>query len=155
LPGLNEGQVAALRELNDSLSAQSQTLAAARTALSQATFAASPDPANIKTKAEAVAAAELGLAQARSEGFPKKQASTNKLSDRQVEALVQQGASGGGRGMGMGGGPGGPGGAPPGMSARGEEMRKWRLSQSMDKFQELRKMYNDAGVKIELVKFGL
>jgi sugar phosphate isomerase/epimerase len=39
--------------------------------------------------------------------------------------------------------------------AAGEEMRKWRLSQSMSKYEELRKKYNDAGVSIDIVKFGL
>lgn len=41
------------------------------------------------------------------------------------------------------------------MRARTEELRKWRLSVSMEKFKELRKMYQDAGVAIGLVKFGL
>ena len=31
---------------------------------------------------------------------------------------------------------------------------EWRLSVSMDKYRALRKMYNDAGVKIHIVKFG-
>jgi sugar phosphate isomerase/epimerase len=35
-----------------------------------------------------------------------------------------------------------------------EDQLKWRLSVSMDKYQALRKMYNDAGVKIHIVKFG-
>jgi sugar phosphate isomerase/epimerase len=39
--------------------------------------------------------------------------------------------------------------------AAGEEIRKWRLSQSMSKYEELRKKYNDAGVSIDIVKFGL
>ena len=30
----------------------------------------------------------------------------------------------------------------------------WRLSVSMDRFKDLRKMYNDAGVNIHIVKFG-
>jgi sugar phosphate isomerase/epimerase len=37
---------------------------------------------------------------------------------------------------------------------RNEEQRKWRLSVSMDKYRALRKMYNDAGVNIHIVKFG-
>ena len=32
--------------------------------------------------------------------------------------------------------------------ARAEELKKWRLSVSMDKYQAMRKMYNDAGVNI-------
>ena len=35
-----------------------------------------------------------------------------------------------------------------------EEQLQWRLSASMDKFRALRKMYNDAGVNIHIVKFG-
>jgi sugar phosphate isomerase/epimerase len=86
---------------------------------------------------------------------------------------------------GRGGGPrpGGPGGAPPGAGAgppgaqdgrppgggrpqmtpeqqaaqraRAEDLRKWRLSASMDKYKELRQMYKEAGVTIHIVKFGL
>ena len=39
--------------------------------------------------------------------------------------------------------------------AAAEEMRKWRLSQSMGKFEEIRKKYEDTGVSIDIVKFGL
>ena len=35
-----------------------------------------------------------------------------------------------------------------------EEQTKWRLSAPMDKYKALRKMYNDAGVNIHIVKFG-
>ncbi|MGC9326153.1 MAG: sugar phosphate isomerase/epimerase family protein [Candidatus Hinthialibacter sp.] len=41
-----------------------------------------------------------------------------------------------------------------GRGQKGKEVRDWRLSASMDKFKELRKMYNDAGVNIHIVKFG-
>jgi sugar phosphate isomerase/epimerase len=34
-----------------------------------------------------------------------------------------------------------------------EEQRKWRISASMKKFEDLRKMYNDAGVNIHILKF--
>ena len=36
--------------------------------------------------------------------------------------------------------------------ARAEELKKWRLSVSMDKYKALRKMYNDAGVHIYALK---
>jgi sugar phosphate isomerase/epimerase len=39
--------------------------------------------------------------------------------------------------------------------ARAEELRKWRISASMDKYKELRQKYNDAGVTIHIVKFNL
>jgi sugar phosphate isomerase/epimerase len=68
-------------------------------------------------------------------------------------------------GAGGGGGQGGPppgGGRPPmtpeqqaAQRARAEELRKWRLALSMDKYKELRKKYNDAGVTIHIVKFNL
>ena len=44
-------------------------------------------------------------------------------------------------------------GAPAGKK-RGKSLLDWRLSASMDRFQALRKMYNDAGVNIHIVKFG-
>ena len=36
-----------------------------------------------------------------------------------------------------------------------DDRKKWRLSVSMDKYRALRKMYNDAGVKIDLFKLPL
>ena len=72
-----------------------------------------------------------------------------------------RGGAGGGRGR----GPGGPGGGPPGggagrgqvggrapltpdQQARAAELKRWRLSVSMEKYKEMRQMYNDAGVNI-------
>ena len=43
-------------------------------------------------------------------------------------------------------------GAPAGK--QGGELLDWRLSAPMDRFKTLRKMYNDAGVNIHIVKFG-
>ena len=77
------------------------------------------------------------------------------------------GGAGGPRPGGPPGGPGGPGGGgrggrPPmtpeqeaAQKARVEELRKWRLSVSMDKFKAVRKKYEDQGVAIDIVKFGL
>ncbi len=39
-------------------------------------------------------------------------------------------------------------------AAQAEAHRNWRLSAPMEKFHELRKMYNDAGVKIDIAKIG-
>jgi sugar phosphate isomerase/epimerase len=44
-------------------------------------------------------------------------------------------------------------GAPSGRGA-GRSLLEWRLSAPMDRFVALRKMYNDAGVNIHIVKFG-
>jgi sugar phosphate isomerase/epimerase len=70
--------------------------------------------------------------------------------------------------------PGGPGGAMAGRGAgrrgprppmteeqiaaaraRNEEFRKWRLSVSMDKFKDVRKKFDDAGIKIQLLCFNM
>lgn len=38
--------------------------------------------------------------------------------------------------------------------AYAREVRKWRLSAPMDRFEALRKMYNDEGVQIDILKLG-
>jgi sugar phosphate isomerase/epimerase len=85
-------------------------------------------------------------------------------------AVAYAAQGGGGRGMGMGRGGRGASGAPQltpeqmaqqqaareemmkQQQARAEELKKWRLSVSMDKYKELRKLYNDAGVTIYAFK---
>jgi sugar phosphate isomerase/epimerase len=85
-------------------------------------------------------------------------------------AAAGRGPGGGGGGQGRGRGPGGPGGAgaqgrgagggrqpltpeqQAAQQARADELKKWRLSVPMDKYKELRKMYNDAGVNIYAFK---
>src|SRR6185312_12485878 len=74
------------------------------------------------------------------------------------------GGFGGGARGGSGRGRGGAGGGRPQLTpeqraemqkqqqARNEEITKWRLSVSMDKYKALRKMYNDAGVTIYCLK---
>jgi sugar phosphate isomerase/epimerase len=79
---------------------------------------------------------------------------------------MPQGAPGGARGGGPPGGMGFPGGQAQEMSEEDlaelekkaaesqEALREWRLSAPMEKFEELRKMYNDAGINIHIVKFS-
>jgi sugar phosphate isomerase/epimerase len=71
------------------------------------------------------------------------------------------GGGGGGQGRGTAGAQGrGQGGGRQPMTpeqqaaqrSRAEELKKWRLSVSMDKYRELRNMYNEAGVKIYAFK---
>jgi sugar phosphate isomerase/epimerase len=45
-------------------------------------------------------------------------------------------------------------GAPAGKRGSSKSLLDWRLSAPMDKFTALRKMFNDAGVNIHIVKFG-
>jgi sugar phosphate isomerase/epimerase len=73
---------------------------------------------------------------------------------------------------GGGGGAAGRGTAPPGGARRGprppmtdeqiaaararnEELRKWRLSVSMDKFKDVRKRFDDAGIDIQLLCYNM
>jgi sugar phosphate isomerase/epimerase len=81
----------------------------------------------------------------------------------------EQGRPGGGRGPAPAAPPGAagaPGGGRRGRAeltpeqqakqrARAEELKKWRLSAPMDRYKELRKMYNDAGVRIYAFKLAL
>jgi sugar phosphate isomerase/epimerase len=65
------------------------------------------------------------------------------------------GGQGGGQGRGQGGGGGRQQMTPEQQAAqraRGEDLKKWRLSVSMDKYKELRQMYNEAGVNIYAFK---
>ncbi len=64
-----------------------------------------------------------------------------------VPAIAEGRGPGGGR-QGGGGGGRGAGQPNPEMEAYQAELKKWRLSVSMDKFKALRKLYNDAGVSI-------
>jgi sugar phosphate isomerase/epimerase len=45
-------------------------------------------------------------------------------------------------------------GAPPRKKGDKKALLQWRLSATLDRFKTLRKMYNDAGVNIHIVKFG-
>lgn len=38
--------------------------------------------------------------------------------------------------------------------AADEEIKKWRLAASMDKYRQLKKMYNDEGITIDILKLG-
>ena len=67
---------------------------------------------------------------------------------------------GGGQGRGPGGGQGrGRGQMTPeqqaAMQARAEELRKWRLSVSMDKFKAVRRKFDDAGIDLQLLCFNM
>jgi sugar phosphate isomerase/epimerase len=62
-----------------------------------------------------------------------------------ADAAARAGAPGGGGGFGRG-----P--AAPEMVAYQEDLKKWRTSVSMDKFKQLKKMFNDAGVTIYAYK---
>src|ERR1700690_2810729 len=80
MPRLSQQQQAAIQALKETSAPLAQAVNEARTALNAAIYTDQPDSADIKAKAENLAAAELALAQAQAEGFAKLQASPNKLS---------------------------------------------------------------------------
>jgi sugar phosphate isomerase/epimerase len=65
---------------------------------------------------------------------------------------VRQGGNRGGQKKGGEPGSGPPPDAAARKKANAEELRTWRLAASMDKVKQFRKKYEDAGVKIEIVK---
>jgi sugar phosphate isomerase/epimerase len=130
--------------------AELATLQAAFTAAQNDLIASSlRQPVNsneISTKAQALATAELRLANGRADAVAKLQSSPDKLNAEQLVAFQQQnGAPRGGRGAAAAGAP-----AP---GAPLSEIARWRASASMDKAREFRKIYEDAGVFIEIMKF--
>jgi hypothetical protein len=113
-PNFTPEQLAAISQMNSDLAPGVQELAAARTAVINASFADPRNDAGIKTTINAVAAAEASVANARSAAFAKLQASPNKLASDQVPALAT------GAGLGRGGGAGrGAAGASGGRGAQG------------------------------------
>ena len=87
--GLTREQLNAAFRLDDAVAALNQTVAAARTNLNAAIYADPSDPATIKSKIDALAAAELALANARTAEFAKLQASPLKLTAEQVNTVMQ------------------------------------------------------------------
>jgi sialate O-acetylesterase len=116
MPQLTQEQQAAIRAMNQASAPLDQAVTEARNALNAAIFSENPNQADIKAKADRLAAAELARALARAEAFAKLQASPNKLNlpaPALVTALNMGGRGGPGGFGGPGfppGGPGGPGG---------------------------------------------
>ena len=117
MPQLTQQQQEAIQAFNEGTASAAQAVNEARNALNAAIYTDKPDAAEIKAKAEKLAAAELALAQARAEAFAKLQASPNKLKLPAQQIIMLLGGSSrrfGGPGGPPGGFGGGPGGAPPG-----------------------------------------
>lgn len=93
IPKISRSQSDALTRLTTSLMPLTRSLASARTAITAAAFAKPPDETAFRSKAEAVKAAELALANARADAFAKIQKSANKLAPNQVTAFVDMGGS--------------------------------------------------------------
>ncbi|HEY1950292.1 MAG TPA: DUF1080 domain-containing protein [Bryobacteraceae bacterium] len=90
IPGTNDQQRAAVAQMNADLAPQVESLAAARASMVEAAFAEPRDESAIHAKADAVAAAELALANARAQALATLQSSSVKLTPGQVAALIAQ-----------------------------------------------------------------
>ena len=98
-PVLSDLQQTEVTRLEEAVESQTAEVGEARRALFGAIYADKTDEAAIKTKIEALAAAELKEARGRAEAFQKLQTSEQKLGPEQVKALIEQsGRGGGGRG---------------------------------------------------------
>ncbi len=93
MPHVTAKQAIALTEMTSGLTPQSRALAAVRTEVIQAALALPRDDAAIRTKVDAVAAAELALANARADALAKIQSTPDKLDAEQLAWLVASGGS--------------------------------------------------------------
>src|SRR5215831_992650 len=88
IPNLSQQQAAALVGVNRDLQPLVQAVVTARTAVVTASYTLPADEDVIKTKADAVQAAELALARARADAFQKLQRSPGRLSPEQATAFA-------------------------------------------------------------------
>lgn len=155
IPGATPTQNAAIAAATAELATLQAAFTAAQNDLIASSLRQPVNSAEISAKAQALATAELRLANGRADAVTKLQSSPDKLNAEQLVAFQQQnGAPRGGRGGAAagGGGRGAAAGAPaPGAPL--SEIARWRASASMDKAREFRKTYEDAGVFIEIMKF--
>ncbi len=93
IPNIREAQTEALTRLTDGQMALAASLDKARAAIVAAALAEPRDEGAIRSKAEAIQAAELRLAKARADAFAEIQSSANRLAPAQVAAFVDMGGS--------------------------------------------------------------
>jgi gluconolactonase len=99
---LNAPQFAAMSAMNAAVAPLNQALTAARDDLTKAAFTLPPNPADLVAKAEAIAKAELAVANARADAIARVQAGPSRLSAGQLQALSAPGGRGGRGGNTMG-----------------------------------------------------
>ena len=95
IPDITPQQTAALAQMNADCALQVQTVNTARSALTAVSLAQSGNRTAIQTGADALGAAELALANARSKAFATLQSSSSKLAANQIAALAMQSSRGG------------------------------------------------------------
>jgi len=154
LSDLTDAQQEALRSFGEAVAEPHSALEAARQALHQARFDTDMTASALEGLLQALATAEASMAETTTQAFQRLQASNAQLNARQIRQLSEQtsagGESSGGRRNRF---------SNPAFEAlmreRTETIRKWRLSQSMEPFKKLKKLYAEKQVEIGLVKFGL
>jgi hypothetical protein len=93
IPHSTSNQANALFQMASDTTALTQSLTESRAAVTAAALAQPPNAALVRTKADAVATAELALANARAAALARIQASANKLDGEQIAALVAMGGN--------------------------------------------------------------
>ena len=93
IPNIRQRQTTALTQLTTDLMPLTRSLTIARNALAAAALSVPRNDAAIRSKADAVQAAELAVANARADSFARIQASANKLAPDQVAVFVAMGGS--------------------------------------------------------------
>ncbi|MEN9661868.1 MAG: hypothetical protein RL324_817 [Verrucomicrobiota bacterium] len=154
IAGATAQQNAAIAAATANLATLQTSLTAAQTDLAAASLRLPRNSPEIAAKAKTLGDAELLLAQGRADAMAKIQGSPDRLNPEQLLAFQQQnGAPRGGRGVAAPAAGGGRGGAAPAADGVLSDLAKWRASASMEKAREFRKIYEDAGVFIEIMKF--
>jgi len=92
---MNQPQLNALVGIDVAVADLTTAVTTARNALAAAALTVPADPAAMRSRADALAAAELNVAMARAEGWSRLQASSNRLSDAQVALVRNQYAQSG------------------------------------------------------------
>jgi hypothetical protein len=93
IPNIREAQIAALTRMSTDLMPLIRNLTAARSAMVAAAFAEPADAPAIRSKAEAVMASELAVANARADAFQRIQSSANKLAPAQLAGFLGMGGT--------------------------------------------------------------
>ena len=95
IPNVTTNQTSAINAMESSLTNQTAAVTAARLAVVSATFAEPRNEADLRNRIENLRAAELALANARADQFVKIQASADRFSAEQTQALALQTFRGG------------------------------------------------------------
>jgi mono/diheme cytochrome c family protein len=156
---MSAAQSAMVTGIDSLVQARLAAFTEARNALLQASLRVPADPAAIRSQSEALAAAELALANARAGAFVLAQDSADRLNAAQIQALVTTASAGGplvaaapaAGGGGRGGGGGGPQLSDPAYANFDAIFPKSDPVKAQTPEQELKEFILQPGYKMELV----